>query len=128
MCLSHLVVLKPLWPHGLYPPGFSVCGISQPRILLQGIFPIQGLNPHLLYLLYCKQILYLLSHWGKPYAWRDDEKEVKEMRDGWKASFLQFNFVCCLLISVFWSVYTYTHSVELKIIKWSLVTMQFGIM
>ena len=31
--LSHSVLLKSLWPHGLYPPGFSVCGISQPRAL-----------------------------------------------------------------------------------------------
>ena len=48
------------------PPGSSVHGISQARILewvvisfLQGIFPIQGLNPRLLH---CRWILYLLSH------------------------------------------------------------------
>ena len=29
--------------------------------LFQGIFLTQGLNPHLLH---CRQILYLLSHWG----------------------------------------------------------------
>ena len=33
---------------------------------LQGIFPIQGLNPHLWCLLPCRQILYLLSRWGNP--------------------------------------------------------------
>jgi len=32
--------------------------------LLQGIFPTQGSNLHLLCLLHCRQILYLLSHWG----------------------------------------------------------------
>ena len=32
--------------------------------LLQGIFPTQGLNLHLLCLLHCRQILYLLSHQG----------------------------------------------------------------
>ena len=31
---------------------------------LQGVFPAQGSHPHLLCLLHCKQILYLLSHWG----------------------------------------------------------------
>ena len=49
--------------------GSSVHGIPQARILewlLQGIFPTQGSNPHLLCLLHCKQILYLLSHQGSP--------------------------------------------------------------
>ena len=48
------------------PPGSSVHGILQERILeipLQGIFLIQGLNPHLLWLLHCRQILLPLSHW-----------------------------------------------------------------
>ena len=31
--------------------------------LLQGVFPTQGLNPCILQLLYCRQILYLLSHY-----------------------------------------------------------------
>ena len=47
-------------------PGSSVHGISQAKILewvachflLQGIFRIQGSNPHLLHLLHCRQILY----------------------------------------------------------------------
>ena len=50
-------------------PGSSVHGIFQARILnwvalflLQGIFLTQGINPHLLYLQHCRQILYLLSH------------------------------------------------------------------
>ena len=34
--------------------------------LLQGIFPTQGLNPHVLHLLHCKWILYPLSHLGSP--------------------------------------------------------------
>ena len=34
--------------------------------LLQGIFPTQGSNPRLLCLLYCRWILYLLSHLGSP--------------------------------------------------------------
>ena len=34
--------------------------------LLQGIFLIQGLNPHLLCLLHCRQVLYPLNHLGSP--------------------------------------------------------------
>ena len=54
-----------LGPHGLYspwnPPGQNTgVGILS---LLQGIFPTQGLNPGLPH---CKQILYQLSHKGKP--------------------------------------------------------------
>ena len=37
------------------------------HFLLQGIFPIQRLNPYLLCLLHCRQILYPLNHWGSPY-------------------------------------------------------------
>ena len=57
------------------PPGSSVHGIFQARILKgvaisssQGIFLIQGSNPHLLCLLYCRKILHPLSHWGSPYV------------------------------------------------------------
>ena len=63
------VISDSLWPHGDGPPGFSVHGIFQARILdgchflLPGIFPTQGLNPHLLH---CKWILYWLSHQGGP--------------------------------------------------------------
>ena len=51
------------------PPGSSVHGILQARILewvaflLQGIFPTQGLN---LCLLHCRKILNHLSHQGSP--------------------------------------------------------------
>ena len=50
------------------PPGSSVHGDSPGKttgmgfhVLLQGIFPTQGLNPGLTY---CRQILYCLSHQG----------------------------------------------------------------
>ena len=51
------------------PPGSSVHGISQARMLewvaisssREGIFPTQGSNPELQYLLYCRQIVY---HWA----------------------------------------------------------------
>jgi len=57
------------------PPGSSVQGISQARLLewvaiflLQGISPAQRLNPCLLCILHCRLSLYLLSHWGSPWA------------------------------------------------------------
>ena len=54
-----------LRPHGLYSPWNSPdqnTGMSS-LSLLQGIFPNQGWNPGLLY---CRQILYHLSHKGSP--------------------------------------------------------------
>ena len=56
-----------LWPHGLYKyspwnsPGKDT-GMGS-HSLLQGIFPIPGLNPGLPH---CRQILYQLSHQGSP--------------------------------------------------------------
>ena len=55
-------------------PGFPVYGILWARILEWGGIPFskgssrltRGSRPHLLYLLHCRQILYLLSHWGSP--------------------------------------------------------------
>ena len=54
-----------LGPHGLYSPWNSPGQNTGVGILslLQGIFPTQGLNPGLPH---CKQILYQLSHKGKP--------------------------------------------------------------
>ena len=54
-----------LWPHGLYSPWNSPgqnTGVGC-HALLQGIFPIQGLNPGLPH---CRRILYQLSHKGRP--------------------------------------------------------------
>ena len=62
-------------PMDFSPPGSTVHGISQARILqwvavtLQGIFPIQGSKLHLLHF---RQILYPLSHLGSL-----DEREGK---------------------------------------------------
>ena len=59
------VMSNSLQPMDCSPPGSSVHGILQARILewvanalLQGIFPAQGSNPHLLRLLHCRWILY----------------------------------------------------------------------
>ena len=72
---SHCVQLFPTLcdPLDGGTPGSSVHGIFQARILewvaiflLQGIFPTQGSNTHLLCFLHCRWILYLLSHQGSP--------------------------------------------------------------
>ena len=60
-------------PMNCSPPGSSVhedspgknTGVSC-HVLLQGIFPTQGLNSHLLHLLHCRQILLPLTHQGSP--------------------------------------------------------------
>ena len=65
---SHSVVSDSLRPHGLYSPWNSPgqnIGVGS-LALLQGIFPTQGLNSDLLY---CRQILYQLSHQGSPCGW-----------------------------------------------------------
>ena len=72
--LSHFVLcLTVCDPMDCSPPGSSVLGILEARILewidmpsSRGIFPSQGLNPRLLHLLHCRQILYPLSHLGNP--------------------------------------------------------------
>ena len=65
--------MSDLWHHGLYPPGSSVHGISQGRILewvvisyFQGIFLTQGSNPSLLCLLHWQVDSLPLSHQGSP--------------------------------------------------------------
>ena len=72
-----------LWdPTDGSPPGSSVHGILQARILqwgaipFQGIFPTQGLNPGLLPR---RQILYHLSHEGSSYdAWLQSRPSLPE--------------------------------------------------
>ena len=69
MCVKSLQLCPTLWdPLDCSPPGFSVHGIIQARILecvampsSMGIFPAQGPNPHLLHLLHCKQILFFFK-------------------------------------------------------------------
>ena len=71
VCLVPQSCLTLHFPRDCSPPGSSVHGIFQARILKwvaifssRGIFPTQGLNPHLLCLLLCRQILYPLNHRG----------------------------------------------------------------
>ena len=65
-------------PMGCSPPGSSVHADSPGKntgvgchFLLQGIFPTQGLNLHLLCFLYCRWILYPLSHWESHWTTRE---------------------------------------------------------
>ena len=71
--LNRSVVSNSLQPHGLYSlwnsPGQNT-GVGC-HFLLQWIFPIQGLNPHLLCFLNCRWILYPLSCGGS------SEHEIK---------------------------------------------------
>ena len=62
-------------PRDYSPPGTSVPGDSPGKntrvgchVLLQGIFPTQGLKACLLWLLHCRLILYPLSHWESPWC------------------------------------------------------------
>ena len=62
---SFSVMSDSLQPHGLYSPWNSPgqnTGVGSCS-LLQGIFPIQGLNPGIPH---CRWILYQLSHQGSP--------------------------------------------------------------
>ena len=64
-CYVASVVSDSLWPHGPYPARL-LCPWNSPgkntgvgcHALLQGIFPTQGSNPHLLWLLHYRRILY----------------------------------------------------------------------
>ena len=68
VCVSCSVMSDSLPPHGLWPAKL-LCPWNSPgkntevdcHPILQGIFLTQGSNPRLLY---CRQILYHLSHWG----------------------------------------------------------------
>ena len=71
--LSCSVVSDSLWSHGLQP-ATPLCPWDSPgrntgvgcHTLLQGIFPTQGSNPGLPH---WRQILYRLSHQGRPFFW-----------------------------------------------------------
>ena len=68
LCVCCSVTFDSLQPHRLYPSKL-LCSWDFPgkhtgvgsHFLLQGAFPTQGLNPCLLCLLHCRQILY---HWA----------------------------------------------------------------
>ena len=76
VCVSHSAVSDSLQPHGLQSARL-LCPWNSPgkntgvgsHSLLQGIFPIHGSNPGLLYY---SQILYCLSHQGSPIILEND--------------------------------------------------------
>ena len=78
---SHSVMSDSLWPHGLQHTVF-LCAWHSPgkntgvgcHALLQGIFPTQGSNQHLLRLLTCRQVLY---HWASREAQTTDSLHQK---------------------------------------------------
>ena len=51
--------------------------------LLQGIFPTQGSNPHLLCLLRCRQVLSPLNHRGSPAAEKQVTVEGRSLTSSW---------------------------------------------
>ena len=69
--VNHSVMSDSLWPNGLQPT-VLLCPWNSPgehtgvccHFLLQGIFPTQEFNQ---VLLYCRQMLYHLSHQGCPF-------------------------------------------------------------
>ena len=78
--ISHSVVPRSLWLYGLGPtnllclwnlPGKNT-GVGS-HSLLQGISPTQGSN---LSILYCRQILYRLSHQGSPLQYAHQPKNL----------------------------------------------------
>ena len=78
------VVSDSLPPHGLYSPWNSPGQNTEvgSRSLLQGIFLTQASNPGLLY---CRQILYQLSHQGSP-TYLTGALDREEANDPLKAS------------------------------------------
>ena len=98
-CSVTSVIPDSLWPHGttrvLSPWDFPskntavVC-----HALFQEVFLIQGLNPCLLHLLHCRQILYMLSHSGKPPPPR---------------FYSGFKIVFCVFIEVLWYLSKFCH-------------------
>ena len=68
-CFSHVWLFLTLWT--VAHQVFLSMGFSRQEywvdLLFQGIFLTQGLNPRLLYLVHCRQILYPLSHLGSPW-------------------------------------------------------------
>ena len=74
-------------PMDYSPPGSSVHGILQARILewvaipiSRGIFSTRGLKPGLLQ---CRQILYHLSHQGSPHIWLLKHFWKTKSRNAW---------------------------------------------
>ena len=84
-------------PMDCSPPGSSVHGILQARTLewivisfSRGSSQSRESNPHLLH---CRQILYQLSHLGRPCAWRWRPQMVPEAPRGFERGHLMLHLV-----------------------------------
>ena len=86
VCVCVLSLSNFLWPHGLQPTSL-LCSWDFPgkntgvgcHFLLQRIFPVQGSNLFLLYLLHWQVDSLPLSHLGSPYKLINDLKLVKAL-------------------------------------------------
>ena len=100
--VSRSVISSSLQPHGLYPTRL-LCPWDSPgkktgagsHALLQGIFPTQGSN---LDLLHCRQILYCLSHQGRPLLFWGPYKLLEKARADRRA-----------YVEAIWAVYWVRH-------------------
>ena len=70
------------------------------HFLLQGIFPTQGLNLHLLCLLNCRGILYPLSHWGSPFKSTMEHNQAKQKQCRFWQHLSPGTFVSCKRLRV----------------------------
>ena len=111
------------------PVDYVAHGILQARILgvgnlslLQGIFPIQGLNPGLPH---CRQVLYQLSHKGIP-EFRTGVNYVsirKGNSENQLMTHLSATIWCSLPCFIFWNINIFLKSLPpLFILQWRLFT------
>ena len=126
VCVCVCLSLSPVWLFVILwcSPTWLLCPWDFPgkntgagcHSLLQGIFPTQGLNPHLdpLHLLHWRRILYHLSYQGSPKAspgsyktWIEDEAcssgPGESERTGDPGSYLEY--VVLRVYSIQWAVY-----------------------
>ena len=73
ICIACSIMADPLWPQALWPTrllcAWDFLGKNTGggcHAFFQGIFPTQGLNPHLLHLVHCRPILYHLATGESP--------------------------------------------------------------
>ena len=111
--LSRSVMSNSLWSRGLEPTRF-LCPWDFPgkntrvgcHFLLQGLFPIQGLVPHLLYILHWQADSLLLCHLRSPFL--DNQKYLVVKSKGSAASSLGFRFQLCHVQAVWPWAYDWT--------------------
>ena len=100
--------------------GFSVHGILQARktgvgchALLQGIFSTQGWKLHRMQLLYCRQILYQLSHQGSPCVSNVEKPACESVI--FPMCTVEYKIVCCLWLILIYSWAINAHKTDIII-------------